>query len=198
MNAWAHAFEQFGLHIGQILLTREDFNDSNRTLNIGEPGTLSNINAVVDYIVRENPAANRTEAQELVQIYFNEARKEGINQDIAIAQMLFATNYLRNRQHMQTYNYAGLNRTPRWNREFSYNTEGIRAHIQHLKGYSSNISQNQLKEPLVNPRWGILEDRNLIGKAKTLNELAVYWAPNNVNYAGRINEIVTAMRRVSS
>jgi glutamate 5-kinase len=34
MGAWRRAFEQHGFHIGQILLTREDFNDSNRTLNM--------------------------------------------------------------------------------------------------------------------------------------------------------------------
>ena len=34
MGAWSKAFEQHGLHIAQILLTREDFNDSLRTLNM--------------------------------------------------------------------------------------------------------------------------------------------------------------------
>jgi len=34
MKSWRVAFEQYGFHIGQILLTREDFNDSNRTLNM--------------------------------------------------------------------------------------------------------------------------------------------------------------------
>jgi len=34
MGAWRRAFEQNGLHIAQILLTREDFNDSIRTLNM--------------------------------------------------------------------------------------------------------------------------------------------------------------------
>jgi glutamate 5-kinase len=34
MGAWRRAFDQHELHIGQILLTREDFNDSIRTLNM--------------------------------------------------------------------------------------------------------------------------------------------------------------------
>jgi glutamate 5-kinase len=34
MGAWGRAFEQHGLHIAQILLTRADFDDSNRTLNM--------------------------------------------------------------------------------------------------------------------------------------------------------------------
>jgi len=34
MKAWRRAFENDGLYIAQILLTREDFNDTNRTLNM--------------------------------------------------------------------------------------------------------------------------------------------------------------------
>jgi len=34
MDAWRRAFEKYSLHIAQILLTREDFNDSIRTLNM--------------------------------------------------------------------------------------------------------------------------------------------------------------------
>ena len=34
MNAWRRIFDQHGFHIAQILLTREDFNDTNRTLNM--------------------------------------------------------------------------------------------------------------------------------------------------------------------
>jgi len=34
MGEWRRAFEQHGLHIAQILLTREDFDDSHRTLNM--------------------------------------------------------------------------------------------------------------------------------------------------------------------
>ena len=34
MDAWRRSFYQYGLHIAQLLLTREDFNDSTRTLNM--------------------------------------------------------------------------------------------------------------------------------------------------------------------
>jgi glutamate 5-kinase len=34
MDAWRRAFEKSGLHIAQILLTQDDFNDSIRTLNM--------------------------------------------------------------------------------------------------------------------------------------------------------------------
>ncbi|MCL2440235.1 MAG: glutamate 5-kinase [Treponema sp.] len=34
MGAWRRSFNQYGLQIAQILLTREDFNDTNRTLNM--------------------------------------------------------------------------------------------------------------------------------------------------------------------
>ncbi|MCL2092941.1 MAG: glutamate 5-kinase [Treponema sp.] len=34
MGAWKRAFEAYGLHVAQILLTRDDFNDPIRTLNM--------------------------------------------------------------------------------------------------------------------------------------------------------------------
>jgi glutamate 5-kinase len=34
MGAWRRAFENFGIRIAQILLTRDDFGDNNRTLNM--------------------------------------------------------------------------------------------------------------------------------------------------------------------
>ncbi|MDR2551874.1 MAG: glutamate 5-kinase [Treponema sp.] len=34
MNAWEHAFTPWGIHIAQILLTRDDFGDTTRTLNM--------------------------------------------------------------------------------------------------------------------------------------------------------------------
>lgn len=34
MEAWRRAFEPEGIHIGQLLLTRDDFSDSHRTLNM--------------------------------------------------------------------------------------------------------------------------------------------------------------------
>ncbi|MDR2607339.1 MAG: glutamate 5-kinase [Treponema sp.] len=34
MNAWRRAFEAQGFHVAQILLTRDDFSDHNRTLNM--------------------------------------------------------------------------------------------------------------------------------------------------------------------
>ncbi|MCL2243951.1 MAG: glutamate 5-kinase [Treponema sp.] len=34
MKAWQQAFDENGFHIAQILLTREDFSDTNRTLNM--------------------------------------------------------------------------------------------------------------------------------------------------------------------
>jgi len=34
MNVWRRAFEKFGLHVAQILLTQDDFGDPTRTLNM--------------------------------------------------------------------------------------------------------------------------------------------------------------------
>jgi len=74
-------------------------------------------------------------------------------------------------------------------------TEGVRAHIQHLKGYSSSIKSSELKEPLVDPRWNILDPFR--GKIKTLDELSVKWIPNNSEYTRKIENIINEMRRFS-
>lgn len=34
MDKWRYAFNEFGIHIGQLLLTKEDFKDPHRTLNM--------------------------------------------------------------------------------------------------------------------------------------------------------------------
>lgn len=34
MNQWRHAFDKYGIHIGQLLFTKEDFENDNRTLHM--------------------------------------------------------------------------------------------------------------------------------------------------------------------
>jgi hypothetical protein len=73
-------------------------------------------------------------------------------------------------------------------------TEGVRAHIQHLKGYASH---QQPKLPIVDPRYNILKQNGYIGKAKTLNQLYGLWVPaaNSVNYINRVSEIIKDLYR---
>jgi hypothetical protein len=152
---------------------------------------------VIVYI-KDNNRSLRWDIEPLITIYINEAREEGINPYLAIAQMLHRTNFLRNEQLIKNHNYAGLANIPgEWNGIFPRKmrdgrTEGVRAHIQHLKGYSS---RNQPKTPIVDPRFKILERNGYIGKAKTLEQLYGWWvpAPNSRDYINSVRGIINEM-----
>jgi hypothetical protein len=92
--------------------------------------------------------------------YFKEAEYEGVNVDIAIAQMLFVTDYLRNKQSISSHNYAGLrNIPPKFTGSFSSMTIGVRAHIQHLKAYANETPRRQI----VDPRYKLAFERGFYG-----------------------------------
>jgi hypothetical protein len=159
---------------------------------IESQGTLAK-STVISYIKNLNPAISGSDVENLIDTYFKEAEKEGINHDLAIAQMLFITKSLTKKALTDVHNYAGLNIVNKKAVRFNSMAEGVRAHIQHLKGYSSSIKSSELKEPLVDPRWSILDPFR--GKIKILDELSVKWAPGNSEYAGNIENIMNEMRR---
>ena len=150
-------------------------------------GTLTPA-AVVKFILDLNRNYSRSFLEEFIGTYFREAEKENINPDIAIAQMCYVTNFLRKQNILYTFNYAGFSTMPAGGR-FRNSEEGIRAHIQHLKGYA-----NERYSPghIVDPRWDSI--RNLRGTADNLDELAKKWAPNNRQYAAEIAGIINDMR----
>ena len=144
---------------------------------------------VIAYILSQNPAANRQETEQLIDTYFREAEVERINHDIAIAQMLHATNFLKNRQRVSTNNYAGYDS----NYRFENMPVGVRVHIQHLKGYASTA---RLNGHPVDPRFTLLNDLGYRGRVTKFEELYGYWAPNS-NYGIFINEILQGLYRYS-
>ena len=144
---------------------------------------------VTNYVIHQNPSVNRDILSRLIDTYFDEAGIEGINHDIAIAQMLYATDFLRNR--MATRNYGGLNeQTPGWNGRFYDMRTGVRAHIQHLKGY---VSRAPLNRPLVDPRYNLIINTNR-GNVKTFDRLFGAWSENPA-YGNRINRILNGLYR---
>ena len=152
---------------------------------------------VIEYIKHKNPNVSHRTIENLVETYFREAGKEGINPDIAIAQMCRTTNFLGIERLMKAHNYAGFSSTPEWPGAFYGMREGVIAHIQHLKGYTSNVRHTELKEPLFDPRWFMLD--SLRGTINTLEDLSVKWAPyNSRGYYNDIIDIINGMRRFSS
>jgi len=191
-----------------VLLTapRESSNQQVSRINNNITGRNTNIigsrslneEGIIRYVRFRNnaPVLNDREIRELINIYFNEAAFENVNSDIAIAQMLYTTDFLRNRTILRvTYNYAGLERSGArwngrpWNGRFPSDRIGIRAHIQHLRHYSAGTLVRSGGN--VNPRWTILNQNRYLGTIRTFDQLFNRWAPNNsANYRARINDIL--------
>jgi len=161
---------------------------------INGQGLLNRNNArgIVTYIKSRNPGLSQSFLENLIDTYFIEAGTEGINADLAIAQMCQATNFLKNQNVTLTHNYAGFIPFSNGGRiSFNNMVEGVRAHIQHLKGYASPENPKQI---IVDPRWNVLS--GFRGSIKTLEELSKKWSPNNAKvYENNIKEILTEMRR---
>ncbi|MCL2205571.1 MAG: glucosaminidase domain-containing protein [Treponema sp.] len=141
------------------------------------------------FLLNGNPGADRDFVHSLAVIYLEEAALEGVNSDIAFAQMILETGFLRfgNLVTPQMNNFAGLGsigpgQHGLW---FPDARTGVRAHIQHLKAYASTAPLNQ---PLVNPRFRFVRR----GSSPTIGGLAGTWAADPL-YAHKIRDILRRM-----
>ncbi len=151
-------------------------------------GSLSK-NQIIAYIKKQNSSINAALLNKLIDTYFEEAASENINHDIAIAQMLYATNFLKN-QRVSSHNYGGLIELPGWNGKFANMTEGVRAHIQHIKGYASTTMNNR---QIVDPRYYLLINLKYLGTVKTFDQLYTRWAANPAGYKQNIEKILDGL-----
>ena len=154
--------------------TKKTVNSSRSVIGTGS----TNPQRVIAYAARKrNSALSNTEIV-IINEYFNEARYEGVNVDLAIAQMLHATNYFRNREVMATCNYGGLSGA-----SFQNWTIGVRAHIQHLKAYARQRPNREL----VDPRFSFAWERSSPGI--TFDQVYPIWS-QKPNYRQNIEEIL--------
>lgn len=117
---------------------------------------------------------------DLPKLYREEAGTEGVNYDIAFAQMCVETNFLRFSKSIrpEQNNFAGLGTIDRGKNEnthgasFSSPRIGIRAQIQHLKGYAST---EPLVQAIVDPRFNYIRR----GIAPSLQQLSGRWAADS-------------------
>ena len=139
-----------------------------------------------------NPEAERDFVEYLALLYVEEAAKEGINHDVAFAQMCIETGFLRfgNLVTPDMNNFAGLGSTglpredgqPERGLYFPEPRIGVRAQIQHLKAYAS---EDPLNQELVNPRYRFVRR----GSSPAIWGLAGTWAADP-DYADKINVIL--------
>jgi len=144
---------------------------------------------LASFLLREHPEADVSEVLSLAEIYVEEARIEGVNHDVAFAQMCHETHYLRfdGDVHRSQNNFAGIGATGNGVPGDSFPDErtGIRAQIQHLKAYAST---RRLRRPLVDPRFWRVQR----GSAPYVENLTGQWAADP-NYDTKIINILHAL-----
>jgi len=141
------------------------------------------------FLLNSNPGANVDFVEALAIFYAEEAAIEGVNHDIAFAQMILETGFLSfgGLVSPEMNNFAGLGsigpgQHGLW---FPDPRTGVRAHIQHLKAYACTAPLNQ---ELVNPRFRFVTR----GSAPTISGLTGTWAADPL-YDVKIRDILERM-----
>lgn len=126
------------------------------------------------FLVSHNPGADPERAGRLASFYIEESSIEGVNADVAFVQMCLETGFLKfgGLVTEDMHNYCGLGSIGPGQPGLSFPDErtGVRAHVQHLKGYGS---ADPLVLELVDPRYKYVNPK---GKAPTVHGLAGTWA----------------------
>ena len=130
---------------------------------------------MAEYLISKNPNA-KSWALEYAKLYLEEGKIEGVRGDGAWIQSCIETgNFKFNGGTAVTFdqnNFCGLGVTKTGMKGHSFCSPrlGIRAQIQHLKGYATSVS---LKNPCVDPRYHYITPK---GKAPKFEDLAGKWA----------------------
>jgi len=161
---------------------------------IADKGQLT-ATQLADFFLLQRPDYDYIEIVHFAQYYIVEAAAEGINSDVAFAQMCLETGYLRFGGLVQPdfHNYCGLGAMDAENPGCIFETEqlGVRAHIQHLQAYATHEDQ-LLNNELIDPRYNWVHKTKYI---ETIEGLAGTWA-TDPNYAVKIENILSRMEEM--
>jgi hypothetical protein len=149
---------------------------------------------LASFLLAVNADADREFVEQLARFYVEEAALEGIDHDVAFAQMCLETGFLRY-GGLVTYdmnNFCGLGAIgpERPGERFSTPQMGVRAQIQHLKGYATSDPLNQ---DLVDPRYRYVNH----GSSPTIGGLSGSWAADR-SYAEKIVDILQRIYNANS
>lgn len=148
---------------------------------------------LASFFLEQRPDFDKIKILEFAKLYITESAAEGINSDIAFAQMCLETGYLKfgNLVLPEMHNYCGLGAMDAAHPGEWFETEeiGVRAHIQHLQAYATT-EDIKLKNPLVDPRYGWVHKAKF---ARTIHDLTGNWA-SDMLYDKKIDEILKKMR----
>ncbi|MDR1277380.1 MAG: glucosaminidase domain-containing protein [Treponema sp.] len=138
------------------------------------------------FLGNSNPEADTIFTDRLADYYVTEAAAEGVNHDVAFAQMCLETGFLRYGGLVtpDMNNFCGLGSTgPGHPGEvFPDPRIGVRAHIQHLKAYAT---ETPLDQELVDPRYRWVR----YGSSPAIQGLAGTWAADRA-YGEKLKDIL--------
>lgn len=149
---------------------------------------------LADFFLLNEQSLTREELIDFAQLYIDEATTEGINSDIAFAQMCHETGFLQFGGLVQKewHNYCGLGAISKEQPGCQFETEqlGVRAHIQHIQAYATteNISLNN---ELIDPRYSWVHKTKF---AVTVGDLAKSWA-TDPEYAVKLETMLERMEK---
>lgn len=131
---------------------------------------------------------------QFAQMYVDECADEGVRVDVAFAQAMLETGYLKfgGSVDISQFNFAGIGATGGSNPGYDFASVygdnangirmGIRAQIQHLKAYASTAA---LVHPCVDPRFQYVTR----GSATKVNDLSLKWSVGS-DYGSKITTIM--------
>jgi len=144
------------------------------------------------FFMAQRPDAYEPVIELLAHYYYDEAAEEGINSDVAFAQMCHETGYLTygNLVQPEWHNYCGLGAMDKEHPGEQFETEllGVRAHIQHLQAYATT-EEVTLHNDLVDPRY------NWVHKTKFVEDiqgLTGTWATDKL-YGEKLDRVLSKM-----
>jgi len=151
------------------------------------------------FLMSNNNKVDSDFARSLAGIYIEEAAAEGVNHDVAFAQMCLETGSLQYGGLVtpDMNNFCGLGSTGARTADgqlergavFPDPRTGVRAHIQHLKAYATNEPLNQ---ELVDPRYSYVR----LGISPTIHGLTGRWAMD-LSYGKKIAAILKQLYEFS-
>mgnify|MGYP005759527933 CR=1 FL=1 len=154
-----------------------------------EGRTSVTVKQMVDFYNKKSPisypetklaAGGAATIEEFAEIFYEEAAKEGIKAEVAWAQSMLETGWLKfgGQVKIEQFNFAGLGATDGGasGADFSsYKSEGVRmgvrAQIQHLKAYASpTITKQTLAEQCVDPRFDYVSPKGCASYVQYLGQ----------------------------
>lgn len=142
------------------------------------------------FFLAENPGVDTEKIRRLIGFYHEECAYEGVNADVAFAQMCLETGFLKFgglvTEDMNNFCGLGSIGPGRPGNSFPDERTGVRAHVQHLKGYGS---AEGLRGELVDPRYKWIVPK---GKSPEIYGLAGTWAADP-EYGAKLERILGRM-----